>query len=144
MHKDVDNEEVILNFSNESDGTQRLIELGPIIKQLISSTPSNDVFIIDELDRSLHTMLTQFIIKTFIEKSGKDTRSQLIFSCHDALLVDLKIFRSDELFVVNKQDNRTQITSMKSLDNIRSDKELINDYLKGFFGGIPKVQKVIL
>lgn len=53
---------VFFSFNEESDGTQRLLDLLDIL-----ITPDRDsVFVIDELDRSLHPQLTyRFALKYF-------------------------------------------------------------------------------
>ena len=67
--------EVQFNIDEESDGTQRLIDLLPM---LFMSTKVPGVYFIDEIDRSLHTKLSQFLLSEFVRNaSGRDT--QLFF-----------------------------------------------------------------
>jgi len=66
IHKN-STEEVQFEINEESDGTQRLIDIMPGIIDVILS---DKVYIIDEIDRSLHTEITKSIIKYFyLEKA---------------------------------------------------------------------------
>ena len=56
---------VNFNMENESDGTQRMVDLLPILFKLKSNEHS--IYIVDELDRSLHTKLSKYLINKFIQ-----------------------------------------------------------------------------
>ncbi len=147
LHKDKNGELRPFNFSNESDGTQRLIELGPVLSTLASSSVpmTNKVYVIDEMDRSLHTMLTAYIVKKFIKKSSHETRAQLLFTCHDAMLIDQSLFRKDEIFVSYKnKEKATKLYELRNSKKARSDSDLRKLYLEGVFGGVPKIPNVDL
>ena len=45
------------------------------------------VFIVDELERSLHPKLTEHFLKLFME-AHKDSRMQLIFTTHEDTIMD--------------------------------------------------------
>ncbi len=62
VHK-AGNEEFSLPFSEESDGTQQLLHFMP----LLSPSAQNKVFVVDELDRSLHPLLCWDLIRFFSE-----------------------------------------------------------------------------
>ncbi len=71
-------------------GTQKLFSLFGIWIECIEK---GTVLIIDELDASLHTLLTQELIKLFHTKTNQ--QGQLIFAVHDTNLLTGKIFRRD-------------------------------------------------
>ena len=52
------NQEDLFEYSDESDGTQRLFDLIPVYQKVLE----NCVVLIDELDRSLHTKAAQEFI----------------------------------------------------------------------------------
>jgi len=129
-------ESVHFELSEESDGTQRLVDLIPA---LMDVSKSEKVFIIDELDRSLHPNLSQKFLELFLDLS-KTIKSQLIVTTHETNLLDLSRFRKDEIWFVEKDsNNQSKIFSLNDF-NIRFDKRIMNDYLLGRFGGAPSMK----
>ena len=84
-HRKTDGNEVKFEMRQESDGSQRVIDLLPAFVEL-SSADSKRVYIIDEVDRSLHTLLTRHLLEYFLSTCSAKGRSQLLFTTHDALL----------------------------------------------------------
>ena len=64
-HMDKDGAEVRFDMNDESDGTRRLIDILPAFIALCDPTIEK-VFVIDELDRSLHTLLTRTLLETYL------------------------------------------------------------------------------
>lgn len=127
-----------LEISEESDGTKRLTDLLPIL--INASLKSDAVFIVDELDRSLHPLLSKFFVCTFLDVS-KNT--QLIFTSHDKGLQDQNIFRKDEIWYLEK--NSRGYSTLKSLSeykDVRKDLDIEKGYMAGRFGAIPMVSAV--
>ena len=142
-HLDSEGNEVIFEWDEESDGTQRAIDLLPAIFHLIS-TKSNSVYVIDELDRRLHTMLTRNLLEKFLTNCNSESRSQLLFTTHDLLLMDQDLFRRDEMWLTERDHSgRSDLFSFGDFRNIRYDKDLRKSYLQGRFGGIPSIPKII-
>ena len=96
---------------------------------------------IDELDRSLHPILVRALVKRIV--TDKNMKGQLIFTTHDAGLLDGDIFRNDEIWFADK-DNDTQSTRLYSLDEFkpRTDLNLEKGYLNGRFGAVPFLAKL--
>ncbi len=122
----------IFEFSEESDGTKRLFDL--IYMLMIKQ--DDIVFIVDELERSLHPKLTEHFIEMFME-SHKEERIQLIFTTHENTIMDKKIFRRDEIWFIERDNNNVSV--IYSLDKFkeRYDKKLSKAYLDGRYGAIP-------
>lgn len=122
----------IFDFSEESDGTKRLIDL--IYMLMIKQ--DDIVFVVDELERSLHPKLTEHFIEMFME-SHKEERIQLIFTTHENAIMDKKIFRRDEIWFIERDNNNVSV--IYSLDKFkeRYDKKLSKAYLEGRYGAIP-------
>ena len=89
----------LFSLGDESDGTKRLFDYIPLILDLIQG---GKVFIVDEMERSLHPSLIKQIILLFY-KHSKDVSSQLIFTTHESSLMDQKIFRRDEIWLMKKR-----------------------------------------
>ena len=135
QHLNSNNEKINFEFFEESDGTRRLFDL---ISMLLTLKQSDSVFIVDELDRSFHTNLSISIFKLFY-KYTLDRPCQLIATTHDTNLMDLNLFRNDEIWYVKK--NSFKSTEMYSLYEFkqRYDKSLVKDYLNGRFGAVPEI-----
>jgi uncharacterized protein len=119
-------------FSEESDGTRRLFDLLAILM----SSESNKVYVIDELERSLHPKLTYRFLELYFEIL-KNSHTQLIFTTHESTIMDQEILRRDEIwFVERNKDNFSQLYSLDRF-NERYDKKLSKAYLDGRYGAIP-------
>ena len=120
-------------FQDESDGTQRCLDLLPALYHL---TTGCKVFVIDELDRSLHPLLCHAFLKFFVE-SCPGACQQMIVTTHQTHLLDQELLRRDEIWFVEKDDKQqTRLYSLADL-RIRNDVRIEKGYLQGRFGGIP-------
>ena len=131
-------------LSMESSGTQRLMGLMPMLFDLSRSSAgkTEKVYVVDELDRCLHTMLTSRLIEDFLAGCGPDTRKQILFTTHDLLLMDQSLMRRDEMFIVQRDGcGRSELIGLSEYDGIRYDKDLVRSYLDGRFGGIPMLRE---
>lgn len=125
-------DETSYEFGEESDGTQRLIELMDIFLK----DDEEHVYVVDELDRSLHPQMTIKFVETFL-KLAERKNAQLIITTHESALMDLKILRRDEIWFAERENDNT--TSLYTLDKfkIRYDKVVSRDYLAGRYGAVP-------
>lgn len=138
-HRGENGRQIRFDVSDESEGTQRLIDLLPSFHELLSG--SERVFVIDELDRSLHTLLTRNLLESYLLARSKDSKSQLIFTTHDGLLMDQELFRRDEFWFIDKDtDGASVLTALSDFKDVRYDKDIRKSYLLGRFGGIPIIR----
>ena len=120
------------SFSEESDGTKRLFDL---IDMLLTDRPDT-VFVVDELERSLHPKLTEHFLRLFMDAHEK-TRMQLVFTTHEDTIMDQSLFRRDEIWFVERDaENASRIYSLDRFKE-RYDKKLSKAYLEGRYGAIP-------
>jgi len=142
-HLGSEGQKVRFEIPEESDGTQRFIDLLPAFHDL-GVSGSEKVIFVDELDRSFHTKLTQTFIESYLAAWHDKSRTQLLFTTHDATLLDQDLFRRDEVALVEKNDEGE--TELKSLSDyqVRSDKRLMKDYLLGRYGAVPRTQTLRL
>ena len=54
----------------------------------LSRAQSKKVYVIDEVDRSLHTLLIRRLLEGYLAKCSRNSRSQLLFTTHNVLLMD--------------------------------------------------------
>ena len=68
----------------------------------------------------------------------KNTQGQLIFTTHESNLLDLDIFRPDEIWFAEKE-RKTGATHFYSLSEFKPDygSDIEKGYLNGRFGAIP-------
>lgn len=130
----VNNSDKIIEFDllEESDGTRRLMDFIPLLWIIFR----DDVTcIIDEIDQSLHPELLQTLVKKIMDEPN--TKGQLIFTTHESNLLDLNIFRQDEIWFAEK--DKGGATNLYSLSEFkpRYDLDIRKGYLKGRFGAIP-------
>ncbi len=121
------------SFGEESDGTRRLFDL---MDMLLKNDNDETVYVIDELERSLHPKLTYKFIELF-KQINRNKNVQLIFTTHETSIMDQELFRRDEIwFVERNADNDSELYSLDRFKE-RYDKKLSKAYLEGRYGAIP-------
>jgi len=138
-HAKADGTEARFEMHQESDGSQRLVDLLPAFLELAASG-GRKVFVIDELDRSLHALLTRKMIETYLATCSADSRSQLLLTTHDVLLMDQEILRRDEMWVAERDaTGASTLVSFSDYKDVRYDKDIRKSYLQGRLGGVPRI-----
>ena len=141
-HSFGDGRETLFTLSQESDGTRRLMHLLPT---LLDRDQSPHVFVIDELDRSLHTDLSRHLIVRHLDICASERErgipsTQLIFTTHDVMLLDSSLLRKDELWGVERQtDHSSVLIPFLIYKDIRSDTAIRKSYMEGRMGAIPQL-----
>jgi AAA15 family ATPase/GTPase len=140
IHKgsDADGEDLDVQFSldEESDGTRQFFNLSvPCIVTLTGDT----VLVVDELDASLHPLLTKWIINNFNSKKANPRGAQLIFTTHDSGLLEGETFRRDQIWFTEKNiDGATELYSLWDYQKVpRKQENIRRGYLAGRYGAIP-------
>jgi hypothetical protein len=140
FHQKADGSEAKFELQQESDGSRRVIDLLPAFLEL-SAPSSKKVYIIDELDRSLHTLLTRSLLEGYLENCSQESRCQLLFTTHDVLLMDQHLFRRDEMWVAERNaSGSSRLWSFSDYKDVRYDKDIRKSYLQGRLGGIPRMR----
>jgi len=142
-HPGTDGQRVRFEFSEESDGTQRFMDLLPALYHLGRPNHQQVVFV-DELDRSLHSGLTRSVVESYLQNWQPGQTTQFLFTSHDATLLDQDLFRRDEVWLLEKTDRGD--TEIRSLGDyrVRTDKRLMKDYLQGRFGAVPRTRRLAM
>jgi hypothetical protein len=122
----------MLDFGEESDGTKRLLNLLPALYDLLKH---DRVCIIDEIDRSMHAILTRSVLRIFLSSIGS---GQLILTTHESSLLDADIFRRDEIWFAEKDTKG--MTRLYSLNDYkkRTQATIRDYYLEGRYGATPQ------
>ncbi len=125
---------------HESAGTQRLFELaGPFL----SALSNNFVLVIDEFTARLHPLLTLKLIEVFHGANQPDCRAQMIITTHDTHILDLKLFRRDQIWFTEKTKmGNSTLYSLAEIKNVRNDASIDKEYFRGRYGGIPRLGRL--
>ncbi len=131
-HTGGNNKSVSFGLDEESDGTIRLLDFIPAFYEMVSE---QKVFIIDEIERSIHPLLIKELVKKF--SLDQRTKGQLIFTTHESNLLDQELFRRDEIWFAEKDE--TGSTDLYSLSDFKEHKtiDIRKGYLNGRYGSIP-------
>ncbi|MGB0384211.1 MAG: AAA family ATPase [Ardenticatenaceae bacterium] len=125
-------------LDSESFGTRRLFAIGgPLIEALLNGY----VLCVDELDDSLHPSMVRALVNMFHDPQLNPHNAQLIFNTHDVTLLDLSLFRRDQIWLVEK--SRSGASYLYSLLKFspRKDEALAKGYLEGRYGAIPFIRE---
>ena len=138
-HLNADGSETKFDMRQESDGSQRVIDLLPAFLEL-SAAQSKKVYVIDEVDRSLHTLLIRHLLEGYLARCSHNSRSQLLFTTHNVLLMDQDLLRRDEMWIAERNaEGVSALLSFSEYKDVRYDKNIRKSYLQGRLGGIPRI-----
>ncbi len=130
----VDNNNSIVKFylNEESDGTNRLLDYIPLFQEVITK---EKVYVIDEIERSIHPLLIKELISKFSHE--EQTKGQLIFTTHESNLLDQDILRQDEIWFIEK--DKLGNSDMYPLSEFKEHHtiDIRKGYLNGRYGAIP-------
>lgn len=131
-YKDLSGREYESAMAMESDGTKRLIEYMPLFYSILSK---GGVFVVDEIERSIHPILIKDIIRKISDSNSAN--GQLIFTTHESGLLDQAVLRPDEIWFAQKDvEQATQLYPLSDF-NVHHTTRIENGYLNGRYGGIP-------
>lgn len=123
---------------DESEGTKKMFALaGP----WIDSLDNGSVACIDELHNSLHPDLSRFLVSLFHSSEHNRGNAQLIFTTHDTSLLDLEVFRRDQIWFIDK--DKEQTSNLYPLTDFKLRKGSTNlklAYHSGRYGALPVVR----
>jgi len=145
LKRTVNGKEYNIPFANESEGTKKLIGFLP---QVITALNEGRIVLIDELDAKLHPKLIKNIILLFKNPQINKKRAQLIFTSHDLATMRNDVFRRDEIWFAEKnQQGASMLYSLYDIydeknRHIESSAEFGAQYLEGRYGADPYLKKI--
>jgi hypothetical protein len=129
-------EPVFFDRRYESMGTQRLLAyIGP----LLDAIDQGKLLVIDELDASLHPLVTRFVVGLLHDPVLSTRGAQLWLTTHDTSLLDTEVMRRDQFWIVEK--DAQQVSRLVPLSDFspRKHEALERGYLRGRYGGVPSI-----
>ena len=136
----VNNHTYQLHLADESDGTQKLFNVLPLV---IIALTEGRLLVLDELDAKLHPKLLRFLIMLFKNPEINQHKAQLIFTSHDISTMKSSVFRTDEIwFAYKKDDEASDLYSLYELrdesgNRIGPNTAYDKQYLEGRYGADP-------
>ena len=130
--------DIKMPLRRESEGTQKLFEMIPLI---YSAFDSGMTVIIDELDSSLHSHIATIIIRLFNDPSVNKSGAQLIFTTHNLNLMTPDKMRRDQVWFCEKNNGKTRVYSLDDFDKkkVKSSTPYAAWYDDGRFGAVPEI-----
>ena len=133
-HKDQNGNLISFGLEEESLGTRVMIGL---LMRVFNLLKKGGVFIVDELESSMHPLLSIQLIRLFNQEKTNPKFAQLIFTTHDTNLLASNVFRRDQIWFSEKTQSGETMISPLSDYNLRKTDNIRNGYLEGRFGAIP-------
>ena len=128
------------DFTDESAGTQSWVSLLPYA---IDALETGKIMVIDEIDASLHPLLTARLIGLFREPETNPHGAQLIFTTRDASLLGTalgeEVLARDQIWFVEKDRGGASRLYPLSDFKPREGENRERRYLGGSYGAVPVV-----
>lgn len=126
------------DFDDESSGTRNWIGLLP---QVLSALDEGLVLLVDEIDASLHPLLTARLVGLFQDPELNNHGAQLVFTTHDTSLLGTmlgeQVLDRDQIWFVERDAEGA--SSLYPLTDFkpRKDQNTERRYLAGSYGAVP-------
>lgn len=138
----IQNDLVNMDFSDESSGTVMASSIFLDLKKVLDD---GAVFVVDEIDCSIHPTLVVQLINVFNHEETNPKGAQLIFTTHDVSILDSSIYGEnildrDQVWFVEKNDaGESSLYPLTQIGGVRKDDNLYRKYIVGRYGAVPKV-----
>ncbi len=138
VHKTTEGDSVVFDLEDESDGTQKLFAFaGP----WLDSLKNGYVLFIDELHDNLHPKLVQFLVQLFHSDKTNPKNAQLVFTTHETSILNQEVFRRDQIWFCEKDDQQASHLYPLTDFNPRKGRENLElAYFSGRYGALPYIR----
>ncbi len=134
VHEGPKRPQIRFGQESESEGTVAFFGLlGPVLQ----ATASGGTLVVDELDASLHPLLTLEVVRLFNDPKLNPHGAQIIFTTHDINILDRAVLRRDHIWFTEKDSEGC--THLYPLTDFkpRKNENLERGYLQGRYGAVP-------
>ncbi|QWF77062.1 AAA family ATPase [Amycolatopsis sp. CA-230715] len=126
------------DLDDESAGTRNWLELLPSV---LDSLDHGQVLVVDEIDASLHPLLTARLVGLFQDPEVNSANAQLVFTTHDTSLLGTmlgdQVLDRDQIWFVDKgADGVSELYPLTDFKP-RKDQNTERRYLAGSYGAVP-------
>ena len=129
---------MLFPLEEESTGTECLLALAVPAMDVLET---GNVLIVDELDRSLHPVMVRAIVDLFRDRRINRRGAQLIFSTHQADLLDH--LARDEVWFTEKVHGASQLFPLTDFDAGRDPASVDAGYREGRYGAVPRLYSLL-
>ena len=99
--------------------------------------------IVDEINNSLHPILVAYFTGLFNSVEYNPKNAQLIFTTHETSVLDQDIFRRDQIWFCEKDENHaTRLYSLLDFKPRKGYENLEAAYLAGRYGAVPVINSL--
>ena len=122
-------------LTEESTGVKKLFGM---LCPLIDIMVKGKVLLCDELESNLHESLVFELVRLFVNLRT-DNPAQLIFTTHETGLLNLDLFRRDQIWFteLSTDERATDLYSLAEIKNVRKEENYGRGYIAGKYGAIP-------
>ena len=135
VHRSVQGKQILFELEDESAGTRKFFALaGPWLDALELGL----VLVMDELNDRLHPKMVQFLVQLFHNNETNPKNAQLIFTTHETSILNQQVFRRDQIWFCEKNDEQaTQLYPLTDFSPRKGRDDLEANYLAGRYGALP-------
>jgi hypothetical protein len=141
LHRGSGTEPVAMPWDTESAGTHRFFAL---IGPWLDFIRNGHMLCVDELSTSMHPLMVKELLRLVFSKPDNSRGSQLIFTTHNPLLLDMDILRRDQVWFTLKDSSGEGHLYPLTDYSPRKGESLIRGYMSGRYGAIPSLESGLL
>lgn len=131
-------DQVLFEPADESDGTRSLLGILP---EILEALDHGKVFVVDEIDTSLHPLLVSRLVELFRNPGSNPGGGQLLFTSHDSTLLGTNfgepILERGEIWFTEKDADGASTLFPLTDFHPRKGENTERRYLAGSYGAIP-------
>jgi hypothetical protein len=136
-----DGSDEAFDLRDESAGTRNWLALIPAV---LTALDSASVFVVDEIDASLHPLLTARLVSLFQDGDTNPNGAQLIFTTHDTSLLGTmlgdQMLDRDQIWFVEKKRGASELYALSDFKP-RKEQNTERRYLAGSYGAVPVLDR---
>lgn len=133
------------SYIMESRGTLKMIDFVILFQKCFEE---GGILIMDEFDNALHPEIVKGIISLFSDQKLNKNGAQLIFTTHNPIYLNNKIFRRDQIIFIEKdpESYRSALYTLADFgsEEVRNDENYLTNYFKGKYSSLPYIDFSIL
>lgn len=142
VHKNREGNPVILDFDEESGGTQKLVCLAGL---WIDALSNGGVMVVDDLNDNLHPQLVKHVVTLFHDSKTNPKNAQLVFTTHGTSVLTQNVFRRDQIWFCEKGKHQaTVLYPLTDFSPRKGREDLESAYLSGRYGALPFVRESLV
>lgn len=138
-------EALVPAYLMESRGTLKMIDFVILFQKIFEE---GGTLIMDEFDNALHPEIVKGIISLFSDQDLNKNGAQLIFTTHNPIYLNNKIFRRDQIIFIEKdlESYRSALYTLADFgsEEVRNDENYLINYFKGKYSSMPYIDFSIL